>query len=122
MLPDIDNQDLARGKSEERTLALEILVLSSLTAVGAFDVHDKNVLGHLKGAIDCFLVFRHPYSLGGLLTLDLRHNTEACAKEVVKESRLSSRLGTEDGNEVVVEASIGNVGDAQVGVEVWTEC
>lgn len=48
----------------------------------------------------------------------LGHDAEFCAEKVVEEGRFTGRLRTEDGDEVVVETSLGNVFELQVVVEV----
>lgn len=122
VLPDIHNEDLARRKSEQGTLPLEILVLATLATVGPLDVHDENVIGHLylgvAGSASLPLILREPYALGGLPPLGLGHYGELGAEQVVEEGRLAGRLRSEDGNEVVVESSIGNIGLAEVGYQV----
>lgn len=111
VLPDVDNQDLACRKGKQGTLSLKILVLASFAAVGTFNVHDQNVVGQLDRAIGSrlLLVLGHPYSLCGLPALGLGHDAELGAKEVVEQGGLSSRLGTEDGDDVVVEAGGGDM-------------
>lgn len=49
MLPNVDNQNLTGGQSEEGTLALKVLVFAALAAVGSLNVHDEDVLGHPLG-------------------------------------------------------------------------
>lgn len=113
VFPDVDDEDLARGQGEKSTLALKVLVLASLSAVGTLDVHDENVLGHARAAL-LTLVLAHPDSLCGLATLLLRHDAKLGAEEVVEERRLARGLRAKDGNEVVVEAS----GDDFLNTEV----
>ena len=103
VLPDVDNQYLARRQRKQSAFALEVLVFSALTTVCALDIHDQYVLGHAPFAA-LALILAHPYSLCRLAALLLRHNTELGAKEVVEQSGLSSGLRTEDRYEVVVEA------------------
>jgi hypothetical protein len=73
VFPDVDNQDLAGGQSEQGTLALKVLVLSTLAAVGTLDIHDQDVVCHLDGTSFGLvaLVLAHPYSLCGLAALRL---------------------------------------------------
>jgi hypothetical protein len=103
VFPDVDDQDLTGRKRKQGTLALKILVFSSLSSVCALDVHDQDVLCHARAALGP-LVLAHPNALGGLTALLLGHDAEPCAEEVVEQRRLARRLGTEDGYEVVVEA------------------
>ncbi len=110
MFPDIDHQYLACSQSEERTLALKVLVFSSFTAIRAFDVYDQDVVSHL----DCRLVLGHPYSLCSLLPLRLGHYTKVGIEKGIEQGGFSSRLRAEYGYEVVVEASMGNVGILEI--------
>lgn len=118
VLPNIEDQDLARGERKECTLALKVLVLAALATVGSLDVHDENVVGHFGAGALGPLVLGHPNALCGLPTLRLGHDGEVGAKEVVEEGRLAGGLGTEDGDEVVVEAGISDGGELQIVVEV----
>jgi hypothetical protein len=113
MLPNVDNKNLAGRKREQGTLALEVLILASFSTVCAFDVHDKNVFRH-AGAAFLTLVLAHPYSLGSLAALLLCHDTEMCTEEIVEQGGFSGRLRTEDGYQVVVEASRYDFLEAQV--------
>jgi hypothetical protein len=63
----------------------------------------------------------HPYALGGLAALGLGHDGEGGAEEVVEQGGLAGGLGAKDGDEVVVEASVGDVGDLEVVVELVAE-
>jgi hypothetical protein len=101
-LPHVDEQDLARGEREEGALALKVLVLAALLAVGAFDVHDEDVVGH--GAVGGGFVFGEPYTLSSLFSLLLVHHAEAGPEQGVEEGRLAGGLGAKHGDEVVVEA------------------
>jgi hypothetical protein len=117
VLPDVDNQDLAGRKRKQRTLALKVLVLSPLAAVGALDIHDQDVLRHARAALGPF-VLAHPDALGGLAALLLGHDAELRAKEVVEQRRFARRLRAEDGYEVVVEARGDDLLDVEVGGNV----
>jgi hypothetical protein len=88
VLPDVDNQDLARRKSKQGTLALKVLVFSALSAICALDVHDQDVLCHTRAPL-CTLVLAHPYSLGGLTSLLLCHDAKLCAEKVVEQRRFA---------------------------------
>jgi hypothetical protein len=68
MLPDIDDEDLTCRKRKESTLALEVLILSSLSSVCTFHIHDQDVFCHSRAARFA-LVLAHPYSLCGLAAL-----------------------------------------------------
>lgn len=68
VLPDVDDEDLTRRKRKKSTLALEVLILASLSSIRAFHVHDQNVLRHAR-ATRFTLVLAHPYSLCGLSAL-----------------------------------------------------
>lgn len=113
MLPNVHNQHFAGCKRKQSALALEILVLSTLSTICALNVHNKNILRHTVPALFAF-VLAHPYSLRRLPTLLLGHHAKLCAEEVVKEGRLSGGLRAEDGYEVVVEAG----GDDFLEVEI----
>ena len=120
MFPDVDDQDLAGRQGEEGTLAFEILVLAALATVGSLHIHDQDVVRHLGGtAVGALpLVLGHPYSLGRLAALRLGHDTEFGAEEMVEESRLAGRLGAKNGDQVVIEAGLGDVGPLEVSIEV----
>jgi hypothetical protein len=120
VLPDVDDEDLAGSEGEECALPLKVLVLASLAAVGTLDVHDEDIVGHLgPGALGA-LVLGHPDALGSLASLGLGHDGEGGAEEVVEQGGLAGGLGAKDGDEVVVEASVGDVGDLEVVVELVT--
>jgi hypothetical protein len=53
-----------------------------------------------------------------LAALCFRHDGEVGAKEVVQQGGLSGGLGAEDGNEVVVETRIGDIGYMEILVDV----
>jgi hypothetical protein len=118
MLPDVDEQDFAGSEGEEGALALEFLVLAALAAVGALDIHDENVVGHLDAVALGALVLGHPDTFGGLLALRLGHDGEVGTKEVVEECGLAGRLRTEDGDEVIIESSVGDLLLLEVLVEI----
>lgn len=118
VLPDVDDQDLAGSQGEQGALALKVLVLAALSAVGALDVHDEDVIGHLGAGALLALVLGHPDTLRSLATLRLGHDGEVGAEEVVEQGRLSGGLGAKDGDEVVVEARLGDRGELEVLVEV----
>lgn len=122
VLPDVDEQDLAGGEGKEGALSLKVLVLAALTTVGTLDVHDEDVVGHLLAGALTALVLGHPDALGGLATLRFGHDSELGAKEIVEEGRLAGGLGAKDGDEVVVEACIGNVRHLEVVGDVCTVC
>lgn len=117
MFPNVDDEDLAGGESEESALPFKILVFSSFSTICAFNIHDKNVLGHI-GATLGSLVLAHPYSFCCLTAFLLRHDTELGAKEVVEKSGFARRLGAKDGNEMVVEAGRDDLFEAEICVEV----
>lgn len=116
VFPDVDNENLAGRKGKERALALKVLVLATLSPIGALDVHDENILGHLGASALSLFVLGHPDALGGLAALGLGHDGELGAEEVVEEGRLAGGLGAEDGDEVVVEAGLGHVRGLQIVV------
>lgn len=120
MFPDVDDENLAGRQGEEGALALKVLVLAAFSAVGSLHVHDENIVRHLGGAAvgALPLVLGHPYSLGRLAALRLGHDTKFGAEEMVEESRLACRLGAEDGDEMVIEAGLGDVGPLEVSIEV----
>lgn len=120
VLPDVDDEHLARGKCKQGALALKVLVLSALPAVGALDVHDQDVLGH-AGAALLALVLAHPDALGRLPPLLLGHDAELCAEEVVEQRRLARRLRAEDGYQVVVEARGNDLLEIEVRRQVLVE-
>jgi hypothetical protein len=119
VFPDVDNEDFAGREREESTLALEVLILSAFPSVCTLDIHNQDVLGH-AGAALVSLVLAHPYSLCGLTAFLLGHDTELCAEEVVEQGRLARRLRSEDGNQVVVEASGDDLLDVEVCGDVGT--
>jgi len=53
-----------------------------------------------------------------LATFGFRHDGEVGAKEVVEQGGLSGGLGAEDGDEVVVETRIGDIGYLEILVDV----
>lgn len=115
MLPNVDNENLAGGQGEQRTLPFKILVLSPFSTIGSLHVHDEDVVGHRPP-----LILGHPYSLCCLASLGLGHDIELGAEEVVQQRRLSGRLGTEDGYEVIVKAGVNDVGRLKVTIYVGT--
>ena len=76
------------------------------------DIHDHDVLGHRA-----LLVFGHPYSLSRLASLCLGHDIELGSEEVIQQGGLSGRLRAEHGDEVVVEACIGDIGALEIFVQ-----
>lgn len=120
VLPDVEDQDLACGERKEGALALKVLVLTALATVGTLDVHDEDVVGHLGAGAVLALVLGHPDALGGLSALRLRHDGELGAEEVVEQGGLAGGLRAKDGDEVVVEAGVGDVGELEVFIEVIT--
>lgn len=117
MLPDVDYQDLAGRQGEQGTFAFKVLVFSSFSSIGAFDIHDQDVLCH-AGATCLALVLAHPDALCGLAALLLGHDAELGAEEIVEQGRLAGRLRAEDGYEVVVESGGDDFLDVEIGVEV----
>jgi hypothetical protein len=109
MLPDVDDQHLARGQRKQGALALKVLVFAALATVCALNIHDQDVLA---------LVLAHPYSLCSLAALLLGHDAELGAEEVVEQRGLARGLRAEDGYEVVVEAGGDDLLDPQVGAQV----
>ena len=121
MLPNVDDKDLTRRKCEKSTLALKVLVLAALAAVGTLDVHDEDVVGHAQvGVFVRDLVLGHPDTLGRLPALTVRHDGELRAKEIVQERRLARRLRSEDRDKVVVEAGVGDILEREILGQVWT--
>jgi len=119
VLPYIDNQDLACCQRKQCALSFKILILSSFPAVGAFDVHDQDVIRHvLSSSIPVIpLVLRHPDSFRRLLPICLRHHPKFGTEKVVEKRRFPRRLGPEDGYEVVIEASLSNLFEGDVAWE-----
>ena len=66
------------------------------------------------------LVLGHPYSLCGLPPLGLGHHIEFGAKEVVQQGRLARRLRAKDGNKVIVEASLCDLGKLEICIKMRT--
>lgn len=120
VLPNIDNQDLTRCQGKEGALSFKVLIFASFAAIGALDVHNQDVVGQLDSTVGggFFLVLGHPNSLCGLPTLGLGHDTELGPEEVIQQGRLARGLGAEDGDEVVVEASLRDPGLGEVVVQV----
>lgn len=118
VLPDIDDQNLAGSQRKQGTFALKVLVLTALSTICTLNVHDEDVLRH-RGACACLpLVLGHPDTLCGLPTLRFRHDGELGTKEVVEQGGLSGGLGAKDGNEVVVETRVGNIGFLEILADV----
>lgn len=119
VLPDIDNQNLACRQGKQSALAFKVLIFTTLASIGALHVHNEDILGQLDSATRCgiFLVLGHPYSFGGLASFTLAHDTKLGAKEVVQQGGFAGGLGTEDGDEMVVEAGLGNMCLDKVVVE-----
>lgn len=105
MLPDIYNQHLAGSQGKQSALPLEVLVFPSFSTISTLHIHDQYVVRHVLGICigPSSLILRHPYSFGSLPPVILRHDAEFGAKKMVQECRFSGRLGSEDGDEVVVE-------------------
>jgi len=80
VFPNVHHQDLAGGKGEKRALSFEVLILPSFTTIGAFHVHDKDIVGHTSC---CRFVLGHPYAFGGLPPFTFRHNIETRSKESI---------------------------------------
>lgn len=118
VLPDIDDQNFAGSQRKEGTFALKVLVLTALAAVCTLNVHDEDVLRHRSACARLLLVLGHPDTLSGLATLGFRHDGEVGAKEVVEQGRFSSGLGAKDGDEMVIETGIGDIGYLEVLVDV----
>lgn len=60
------------------------------------------------------LVPRHPYALGRLFSFRFRHNAEFSTKEVVEKGGFPCRLGSEDGDEVVIESRLADFLERQI--------
>lgn len=122
VLPNIDDENLACRERKERTLALKVLILTSLAAVGSLHVHNQDVIRHALrcASLALLLVVRQPDTLGRLPSLQLRHNRELSAKQLVEQCRLSGGLRTEDGDEVVVETSRCDIFERQILGQVGT--
>jgi hypothetical protein len=122
VLPDVDEQDFAGGQCKKRALALKVLVFAALATVGALDVHDQDVVGHggraPVGLCAGALVLGHPYSLGCLAAGRLGHDAELGLEQVVEQGRLAGGLRPEDGDQVVVEAGLGDVRLGEVVIEI----
>lgn len=118
VFPDVDQENFTSSQGKKGTLSLEILVFSTLSAVGTLDVHDENVICHLGSGTCLALVLGQPDTLGRLTAFRLGHDRECGAEEVVQEGRLSRRLRSKHGDEVVVEACLGNVHGLEIVVEV----
>jgi hypothetical protein len=119
LLPNVHDQHFASGQGEQGAFALEILVLSAFAAIGAFHIHDKNVLRHSEGAIRVFHagvvpVLCEPDALCGLAAFVVGHDTELRTEKEIEQSRFASRLGPEDGDEVVIEAGVGDMFEGQI--------
>lgn len=88
MLPDVDDKHLTRRKRKQSTLALKVLVLAAFTAVRTFDIHHQDVVCHARllicATLSLFLIIRHPDTLRSLPALELRHDGELRAEEVVE--------------------------------------
>jgi hypothetical protein len=117
VLPNIDNQDLARRKRKQGALALKVLVLSALSAIRALNIHDQDVLRHGRATLWA-LVLAHPYALGGLPALLLGHDAELCAEEVIEQRGFARRLRPKDRYKVVVEAGGYHLLDVEICGEV----
>lgn len=119
VLPDVDNQYLTCRQSEQGAFTLKILILASFATISTLDVHDQDILGQLDTATrgGFFLILGHPYSFSGLTTLAFAHYTELGAKEIIQQGGFAGGLGTEDGDEVVVEARLSDVCLHEVVVE-----
>lgn len=118
VFPDVDQENLTSSEGKQGALSLEILVLSTFSAVGTLDIHNENVICH-RGSGTCLaLVLGQPDTLSRLTAFRLGHDRECGAEEVVQEGRLSRRLRSKHGDEVVVEACLGNVHGLEVVVEV----
>lgn len=120
VFPDVDNEDLTSRESEESAFALKVLVFTTLTTIGAFHIHDEDVVGHLGAVASFALVLGHPDTLCRLTSFVLGHDGEFGAKEVVEKCRLAGRLRTENRDEVVVETSWRNTSGLEIIVEVVT--
>lgn len=118
MLPNIHQQHLTRRQRKQRTLPLKVLILASLSSIGTFDIHHHDIVGHASSRALGTLVLGHPDTLGRLLALILGHDTELGAEEVVEQCRLAGGLRAEDGDEVVVEACLGNMFELEVVADV----
>ena len=105
MLPDIDHKYFACRQRKQRALPLEVLIFASLATICALDIHHQDVVSHLCRTR---LVLGKPYPLGRLPPLRLRHNTELGIEEGIEEGGFSRGLGSEDGDEVVVETRLGD--------------
>lgn len=98
------------------------MVLAALTAIGALDIHDEDVVGHLCAGALLALVLGHPDALCSLPAFRLGHDGEFGAEEIIQEGRLSGRLGSKDRDKMVVEAGLGDTGVLEIIVEVRTIC
>lgn len=122
VLPDVDNEHLTSRKRKESTLALKVLILATFAAVSTFHVHNQDVIRHaLAGAfLTLLLILLKPDTLRRLPPLQLRHDRELRAEEVVQQGGLSGRLGAEHGDEMVVEAGGRDIFDTEVLGEIRT--
>ena len=112
MFPYIDDKNFTGSKGEKSALSFKVLVLSPFSTVRAFDVHNQYVVRHgllFSCSFIIILVFGHPYALCCLLPIRLRHNTEFRAKQLIEQGGFACGLGTENRDEVVIEARLGNL-------------
>lgn len=118
MLPDVDDKHLTRRKCKQSALALKVLVLATLTPIRTFNVHHQDVVCHarflVRASLALLLIVRQPDTLGRLPALELGHDGELRAKEVVEQGGLAGRLGAKHGDEMVVEAGRGDILEREV--------
>ena len=120
MLPYIHDQNLTRGEGKQGGLPLKVLVFAPLATVGALDVHDEDIVGHVRARGVRGLVVRQPDSFGGLPPIGFLHDAEIRVEEGVEKGGFAGRLGAEDGDQMIVEADGGDVGKLEVFRQVWT--
>lgn len=118
MFPDVDNQDLASGQGKQSALAFKVLILPSFSTVSALDIHDQDIVCHaLRDPIGIgTLVPRHPDAFRSLLPFRFGHDAKFGAEEMIEKGGFPGRLGSEDGDEMVVEASWADLLEGKV---IW---
>ena len=108
--PEVDNQHLRTGQTEQRRFALKVLIFASLPPIRPLDIHDqRRAIGRRA----------HPDPPRRLLSLALVHHVEARAEQPIEERGLPGGLGAEDGDDIVSEAFIEDAPFCEVGGELF---
>src|SRR5690606_30912781 len=101
VFPDVYYQYLRSSKCKQSRLPLKILVFTTLSAICAFHVHDKDVVSHSMARSSTANGLCHPNAFCGLLPGRLVHDAEFRLKQMVQKRGFTGGLRAENGNNMI---------------------